>query len=150
MKIHDTASGVLLIAGSLALWVYAQRLPTMPNLPYGPGTFPSLVAIGLLVAGVVLAVSGLCQMRQRSAVVPHKGYRHWLYAASVPAAVVMYMVLAPWAGFPVAGFAVVALMVGWLYGRWLTAVLVAAGTVGLIWLVFVRLLGVPLPMGWLQ
>ena len=58
MRIHDSVFGALLLAGALALFLYARSLPGLTGQDYGPELFPMLLAIGFAGCGLVLLVSG--------------------------------------------------------------------------------------------
>lgn len=61
----DLWSGLLLtLFGALIFW-RASTFPGMAGLAYGPGLFPSIAAVGLMVCGVLLLISTLL-IRQRS------------------------------------------------------------------------------------
>ena len=47
------------MAGGLLVAGYAQTFPPMPGQNIGPSLFPTVIGIGLALAGGVLAVSGL-------------------------------------------------------------------------------------------
>lgn len=58
MKLDDRVLGLGLIAiGAVIVWM-ARGFPMMAGLPYGPGLFPSIAAIGLMVCGAIIAVTG--------------------------------------------------------------------------------------------
>ncbi|MFC0337592.1 putative tricarboxylic transport membrane protein [Kushneria avicenniae] len=60
----DLFPGLLLVLfGALVFW-RASTFPSMAGLPYGPGLFPSIAAVGLMVCGVLLLISTLL-IRQR-------------------------------------------------------------------------------------
>ena len=51
---NDRLSGSLLVLfGALVLW-RASTFPSLAGLEYGPGLFPSIAAIGLIVCGALL------------------------------------------------------------------------------------------------
>ena len=55
----DLWSGLLLtLFGALIFW-RASTFPSMAGLVYGPGLFPSIAAVGLMVCGALLLVSAL-------------------------------------------------------------------------------------------
>ncbi|HRL20930.1 tripartite tricarboxylate transporter TctB family protein [Alcaligenes sp. SDU_A2] len=151
MRINDAVTGLVLAIGSVCLFLYARTLPQLPGLPYGLGTFPSVIACGLLLGSVGLIFSGLrdCLAAKGQAQgAPAKAAVSWralLYAASVPGAIVLYMALESWVGFAPLCFAIVFAMIAWLTRRWKMAAVVAACTTAVMWLVFAKILQVPLP-----
>ena len=59
MRFNDAVFGAVLLVGAVALFLYAQTLPDMPGQDYGPALFPSLLAMGFGLCGVLLVTSGL-------------------------------------------------------------------------------------------
>ena len=150
MRINDMFTGVILAILSILLYRYAQTLPKLSGMDYGPGTFPSLIACGLFIGSLGLMLSGFTQYRNQKAQAssdPTAGSNrhHFLYALSVPAAIIFYMVASPWLGFSLTCFLIVCAMVRWLSHRWLLSIIVAACTTAVMWFVFVKALYVPLP-----
>lgn len=58
MRLTDTLAGALTAAFGLAVIAYASTFPPMPGQPIGPGFFPIVVGVGLVMFGVGLAASG--------------------------------------------------------------------------------------------
>ncbi|MGG4773255.1 tripartite tricarboxylate transporter TctB family protein [Alcaligenaceae bacterium 429] len=148
MRINDALTGLILAVGSVLLLMYAQTLPKLSGLPYGLGTFPSVIACGLLLGSVGLMYSGLRQYlatKGQAKKVRQPRLAAFLYAMSVPAAIVVYMVFESWLGFAPLCFVIVFSMIGWLTQRWKMAALVALSTTVVMWLVFSEVLQVPLP-----
>jgi putative tricarboxylic transport membrane protein len=59
VKFNDAVFGVVLLCGALALLLYARTLPEMPGQDYGPSLFPSLLAVGFGICGIILVAAGL-------------------------------------------------------------------------------------------
>ena len=56
MKLDDRVLGGGLFAfGALVFW-HAQSFPLMAGLPYGPGLFPSIAAVGMMACGAAIAL----------------------------------------------------------------------------------------------
>jgi putative tricarboxylic transport membrane protein len=58
MRPNDLTTGLLLIAGGLAVAGYAQTFPPMPGQNIGPSFFPTVIGVCLGLVGAVLARSG--------------------------------------------------------------------------------------------
>ncbi|GAB5373628.1 MAG: hypothetical protein AcusKO_00900 [Acuticoccus sp.] len=63
MKIDDRYVGLILIALGIGVFLVAQTFPLMAGMPYGPGFFPSIAAVGLVVCGLVITLSGTMKAR---------------------------------------------------------------------------------------
>ncbi|MCQ9618289.1 tripartite tricarboxylate transporter TctB family protein [Paenalcaligenes niemegkensis] len=150
MRINDMFTGAILAVLSISLYLYAQSLPHIGGLSYGPGTFPSLIACGLFLGSLGLLFSGFKDFKNRQEQDKPspdgvKKSTQFLYALSVPVAITAYMVLSPWLGFSIVCFAIVGVMVSWLSKRWKLGLIVAAATTTVMWFAFAKALQVPLP-----
>jgi putative tricarboxylic transport membrane protein len=139
------ASALLL---SILVWVQSRRFPELPDGHPGPGLFPALVAVGLLLAGAVLVLSALRPGGAASAAPADEAHggaaAGGARVAAVLAAVGAYPILQPLVGF-VPSVAAVCLLVGLLLrARPIPAALTAIAGTLVIYLLFTRLLGVPL------
>ena len=151
MKINDAVFGVLLaVLGGAVLW-HVQAFPKIPGQQVGPALFPGLISAGLVVAGVLLVISGL---RARRAGERWFTLADWMGSRghfTAFAAVLLGGVAYVWLAGPV-GFLLLApvLLFAWMaaFGvRPARAALIAViGTLA-IWYVFYKLLRVPLPWG---
>jgi putative tricarboxylic transport membrane protein len=66
MKLNDALIGLLLIAFSSGIIAVASRFPLMPGQPFGPSLLPTLIAVGLILAGLVLIVRGMRAGRRQA------------------------------------------------------------------------------------
>jgi putative tricarboxylic transport membrane protein len=154
VRLNDAVIGVALILFALAMIAYTRTFPAMPGQDYGPALFPALIGIGLIVAGVILTVSGL----RRRRVEPLFGGGEWLRSGghlvnflAVVGGLVLYIVASDWLGFILTSLL---LLFGWLVlfrgGKPISSFVIAlAVTLGVNY-AFGQLLLVPLPLGVLQ
>ncbi|MEM8852998.1 MAG: tripartite tricarboxylate transporter TctB family protein [Pseudomonadota bacterium] len=63
MRVDDRLLGLILVVFGIAIFLIARTFPLMAGLPYGPGFFPSIAAVGLMVCGVVISVTGALKAR---------------------------------------------------------------------------------------
>ncbi|MDZ4698132.1 MAG: tripartite tricarboxylate transporter TctB family protein [Rhodothermales bacterium] len=135
--------GLCAIALGLGIAGYAGVFPEMDGGYPGPGLFPRLVGIGLAACGLALV------WRPGSAEGATEGGDEMGWLGRVRFAAGLLLVIAfPWL-HSVVGFFIattlLALSVGLMLGaRWVTAALTSALASGVIYLLFTRLLGVPL------
>lgn len=59
MKIHDSLFGGLLLLVGIAMWLASDNLPNPTMQPYGPGFFPKILAVLLVVTSAVLVVKSI-------------------------------------------------------------------------------------------
>jgi len=148
MKFNDAILGGVFVVVSLLILLEARTFPTLPDQPFGPGTFPTIIAILMLLGGGALILSGL---RSRAPVVALAGWIRTPGGArrmlAVPAFAIAYILLSKPIGFPIVVPVLLLLMLLNNGVRPLVSVLTAAGASLAIWLLFGRLLMVPLPLG---
>ena len=156
----DLISGALSALFGAAVLLHVRTFPELPDGAPGPALFPAIIGALFVLFGLVLVAQYVVQQRSlRSALAGHAPRADRdegsatttttgrVNALSVLGAVVVYLLLSPVLGFSVTMAAVLfALM--WRLGAGLrTAVLAALGTTVLIYVLFERVLQVPLPAG---
>ncbi|MFN4277479.1 MAG: tripartite tricarboxylate transporter TctB family protein [Ferrovibrio sp.] len=151
MRINDAIFGILLFGLSLFIGFHAAGFPKMPGTAYGPAFFPQVLAAGLGICAVLLILRGIVALRQGAALVVLSPWMRmpgrWMGAMLMLACVVAYTLLDDMLGFHLAGMAVTLVFMLYLGVRPLYAVGFSLGAVIVIWLLFARLLLVPLPGG---
>ncbi|MCC7281696.1 MAG: tripartite tricarboxylate transporter TctB family protein [Acetobacteraceae bacterium] len=151
MRVSDTLSGGICVLAGAALAWHAAGFPKTAVQAYGPGFFPELLGMLLGICGVLLIVRGVSE-RQPITDLPAwtRSPAAWARVALIPACVVAYLELAPRIGFLGAATIPTAIMLAILSRRPWLSLLVAAGSAVAIWLMFAKLLLVPLPAGPLE
>lgn len=153
MKLSDALLGVLFMGlAAAALW-FAKDFPEAPGQPYGPATFPTVVAIALGVAGAILTVQGVRQGALLRWVSLSESMRRGRPLASFLA--VLVALLAYCFAVESLGFLLLApvLLLGLMRVfdvRLRTALWASVLSTVLIHLAFYKLLRVPLPWGLLE
>ena len=152
MKANDAITGGIFLAVAIFAFVYAGTFAALPGVKYGPDLFPRLIALLMGLGGVALIVGSLRQSGRLSLFTladwAQKPRSH-LILASVVASIVFYIVASERLGFLLSAF----LMLGGLLAatrgasRLLSSAAIAAIVTIVIYLIFARLLRVPLPMG---
>lgn len=148
--------GVLLLVGVGVLLATAQLRGGGPTDPLGPRGFPGLLGVGFLLVGIAVIVSSVRNARRAGAGEVARdagdedddGPALKLRLALASAAVVLYVVVLPVAGFLLTTAAFVAGVI-WLQGGARTRPFVAMviGFPAAVYVLFSVLLGVPLPPG---
>jgi len=153
MKFNDAVFGVLLMLLGAVVLAVVQGYPKIPGQQVGPALFPGLIATGLFVGGLMLAVRG---WRDRAAapwiqVGPWARLpRHVVALVAVVGGVLFYMLAAQALGFLVCAAVVLVACMLAMGVRPLAAVPLAVVGALVIHLAFYKLLRVPLPWGVLQ
>lgn len=151
MRINDAVFGGVLLLGALAIILYARTFPPMPGQDFGPALFPTLIATGFAICGIVLAwggarggeVPGLLVipdwMRQQGEI---------LDVFLVLGGLVVLILLWDLLGFLIgATLYIGGLIARFRHGRLLTSFLMAFVACFIIDFAFRRYLLVPLPLG---
>ena len=137
----DFWSGVMFTAFGLGILVVARDYPLGTTTRMGAGFFPMVLATVLAALGVIILVRACVTKRKDKvsglALVP---------LLLVLVATVFYGALVHEAGFIVATFLCVLIAArASRQGRWLSQVILAAGTTLCCYLIFIHGLGLPLP-----
>jgi putative tricarboxylic transport membrane protein len=150
MKFNDALVGLLLAALGAAIIVYARGFPAIHGQQYGPGVFPSLIAVTLIICAAILVWNG---WRARATqrwfdIADWVGSRRHLGAFwTVVGAAIAYILFSEMVGFFVMGTAILLTLFLVLRVRPAVAAVTAVVATGVIWYAFYKLLRVPLPWG---
>jgi len=148
MRINDAVTGGALLAGAVALALYARTLPPVPGQQYGAAVFPMLIAFGVGALSLLLIISGVRSWRGAIEVPDvERASSGPLKLALAFAAVLFYILAADALGFLICSVLILLALCLVLGVRWWVAALVAVGVTILIHIVFATLLKVPLPLG---
>lgn len=153
MRFNDAISGLFLAVLAVAVIAFSRTFPPMPGQFVGPGLFPTVIGVGMLLGSALLIAKGLRARASQPwvtvadwAVSP----RHVLHLALIVALILAYALLSETIGFLPLSLAVLAALfavggVRW----WVNALAAVSGTLA-IYFLFLRLLRVPLPRGLLD
>jgi putative tricarboxylic transport membrane protein len=149
MKLNDALLGAIFLALAAVVAWQAQSMPRLSGQPFGAGTFPTVIATMMAAGGLWLIAAGL-----RARGVPAVAVAPWLRrpgallrVAAVPGFVIVYALFSRQIGFPLLVPPLLAAFLWITTGRPLLSVVVAVVATAAIWLLFARLLMVPLPLG---
>lgn len=145
---RDSALG--LVALALAGIYYAGATQIQASLladAVGADGVPRVIAWGMALVGAVLLVRGFT-VRKKAEDDEALPLRHHVRALALLGMLVAYLVAMPWLGYPVAVALLIA-SVAWFAGARPGIGLAATAVVGagFFWLMFTRLLGIPMPTG---
>lgn len=150
MRVNDALFGVVLLALAGFVWLHAAGFPKVPGTAYGPAFFPQALALGLGVSAIILIWRGGRQAAGGKLFHLAPWTREpgrWFGLVLMLSSLVVYALLDEILGFHITGFAITAVFMMYLGVRPWLALLCSLGAVIVIWLLFARLLLVPLPGG---
>ncbi len=149
MRLSDIASGLLAAALGAAVALYSRTFPSMPGQPIGPGLFPFILGLGLVLFGLTLSIGGL-RKRQSFAIELDAWVRRprmRLHFVIVVADVIFYALVVDRLGFFITAFLFLSILfVAFDVKRSRIAPIAAAVTLAIHY-GFYTLLRVPLPWG---
>ena len=150
MKIHDTLFGLFFLAlGTLVLYA-VKGFPNIPGQPVGPALFPSLIATGLCISGVMLVIKGL-RNQVKTAWFEWEDWvhspRHVLALCVLLGSIVFYIAFANSFGFFATSFIILVALFKALRVAWRRTLIVSLVATFLVHFAFYKLLRVPLPWG---
>jgi hypothetical protein len=137
----DFWSGLLFLAVGAAAVLLAQNYKLGTAFNMGPGYFPTALGGLLALVGLLAVVRSF--IRPGTALEPF----HWRLLLMVTGSIVLFGLLMRGAGLSVAVLVLVlASAAASVYFRWRTALILAAGLIALSALLFVKGLGLPIPL----
>ncbi|TWG92461.1 tripartite tricarboxylate transporter TctB family protein [Mesorhizobium sp. J18] len=149
MRFSDTMLGVLLLVFGLAVGFYAQTFPAIPGQKFGAAVFPTTIAVGFALCGLVMLIRGL-----RSAGAPLIMRTEWTRKPGAMIAVlitilcvVAYILLSRPVGFIPVTTLILIVLFRLLRLPWWQTILYAVAAALIIDFVFRSILLVPLPLG---
>lgn len=150
MRFNDAVFGFAAIALAAYIFFAARGFPASAGIAYGPGFFPMLLAIALGGCGGILLVRGFRTLpaggwARISPQVRHP--RTWVGFAMVLASLVGYSVLDDILGFHLTAILLTAGFMVFLGVRLRLAIFIAVLTSIVVYVIFARILLVPLPPG---
>jgi putative tricarboxylic transport membrane protein len=148
MRFSDSAIGTFLILFGGAVLLYTRKFPSMEGGQPGPASYPNLLAALIVLVGLGLAVQGTRRgerfFRLDTSQLSGSGI---LTIFLVLAAIVLYIFVSDALGFLITSFALLVFLMRWLRVSFLWTILMAAATTLAIFLLFGKILRVPLPWG---
>ena len=157
LRVNDVVLGAVLIVFALAEMAYTRTFPTLHGQAYGPDLFPVLIGMGLCACGVTLVVRGMLARRAAPGATP------WVLlddslrrpAVRIDLALLLlsllsYILLSEPIGFVPLSIALLTVLLVRLGSGAALSLTLAATTTLVLYLVFSRVLLVPLPGGLLQ
>ena len=152
MRFHDFLLGLLIMAASAAIYFTALGFPDQNDGKPGAWLFPCALSILFWICGLCLAVKGLMHFKEQKLIslIPGLTLPGALRIAATVALVVFYILASDYLGFLITMCIVIFLMMVMMRNKlWVSVVAAPISTVA-IYLIFAKLLLVPLPEGLLS
>lgn len=150
----DFVLGTLVLILGCAIFASASELAPARHIKFGPGFLPSIIAVGLVLCGSTLMIRDVVTNGRPKFSISLPDWDHtpgWTKKALLlGAALVIYPIILPIAGFLIATPIFLSLLLRAGAITWPRAIVLSTITTALAQLVFVDVLGVPMPWGVLQ
>jgi putative tricarboxylic transport membrane protein len=148
MRLNDAVIGAALLVFAAALAFFSRDFPSIPSQQYGAAVFPTLIAAGFAVCGVLMVVSGVRQGGPVLAWADWARERHGFRNVVVTvAAILFYILAADTLGFLLTIVPILLILFRLLGVGWIASVGLAAVVALVVQYIFGSFLYVPLPWG---
>jgi len=152
MKANDAITGGIFLAVAILAFLYAGTFTPLPGVKYGPDLFPRLVSVLMGLGGVILIVGALRPAGRQpllSIAQWARTPRSYLIIVAVLGSIVFYILLSDRLGFLLTAFIMLSALLIATRGisRTVSSLVISASVVVVLYLIFARLLRVPLPVG---
>jgi putative tricarboxylic transport membrane protein len=149
MRVSNTVIGLASILFAVVVILFARTFPHLETGYPGPSLFPIVLAVLFLLAGTILVVQGI-----------RAGEKIWKWSPPPSAtlgglinifmvwgAVLFYIYFSDFLGFQIASFILLFFLMKWLRVTTLKSLIMSGGVTLGIYLLFAKVLMVPLPWG---
>jgi putative tricarboxylic transport membrane protein len=151
MKISDTVVGVGFVGAGAAIFAATLGYPHLDGGAPGPALFPQVLAVLMIGFGACLAFPAALRRRANPPdATPISGRLHAggvVNALLVFVAIIVFMLVSPVLGFLLTTAAILLGLMWWLGTPLLRAALAAVGLTLFVYVIFGKVLRVPLPLG---
>ena len=148
MRTSNTVIGVLLIIFASAVLIHVQSFPKLENGYPGPALFPEVLSVLFIFCGVGLVIQGV---RRREKVLKfdlgNVSTAGWINIGFVLGAVFCYIFFAEYLGFLIFSFVILMILMKWLKVKTLPSLVMSIIVTLSIYILFAKVLLVPLPWG---
>lgn len=148
MKVSDTAIGLFLIIFAGAVLIHVQGFPQLDNGYPGPALFPEVLSVLFIFCGIGLIIQGV---RKRQKILKFDlssiSSGGWLNIIFVLGTVLCYIFFAEFLGFLIFSFVILVVLMKWLKVKTLPSLIMSVVVTLGIYLLFSKILLVPLPWG---
>jgi putative tricarboxylic transport membrane protein len=147
MRFNDAVIGIAAIAFGLIVVLHVQSYPGMGDGMPGPSLFPTVLGVLIMIAGAVQIPRGMKSRAPLVQCLPDFTSRGAANIAMTVFGVLFYVYASDSLGFLLTSFCIMFVLMLLLKGKFALSALVAAGATLCIYVVFNKMLMVPLPTG---
>ena len=148
MRVSNTAIGLFLILFATVVLLHVQSFPSLDNGYPGPALFPSVLAVLFILCGIGLIIQGIRQreklLKFDTGTLTLSGLLNIFFVLGT---IVCYIFLSEYIGFLIFSFMVLLILMKWLKVKTLSSIVMSIGLTLVIYLLFAKVLLVPLPWG---
>jgi len=146
MRFNDALIGIVVIILGVVVVLHSQTFPRLGNMP-GPALFPTIIGVLLALTGAVQVFRGIKSRAPLVVFLPGFNVKGVSNVLAAVLGVTFYIYAADWLGFLLTSFCIMFVMMMLMKGKLLPSVLSAAGAALCAYLIFNKMLSVPLPRG---
>ena len=146
MRFNDALIGIAVIILGLTVVTHSQTFPRLGNMP-GPSLFPTIIGSLLMLIGAEQVFSGIKSRAPLVTFLPGFNVKGISNVLTAIIGVIFYIYAADKLGFLLTSFCIMFVMMILMKGKLLPSILSAAGATLCAYLIFNKMLSVPLPRG---
>lgn len=152
MKANDAVTGGIFLAVAILAFIHAGTFRALPGVPYGPDLFPRLIAVMMGLGGIALIAGALRPAGRKPLLIISdwaRKPRTYAIIGSVIGSILFYLLATPRLGFLLTGFLLLTGLLSVTRGgsKIVSNAIIGAVVTTVIYLIFARMLRVPLPWG---
>ena len=148
MRVSNTAIGAGTIAFGIWVILYARNFPKLEKGYPGPSLFPIVLAVLFIFAGIVLIFQGIREREKPFKFdISELSRVHLVNIALILAAILFYIFISDFLGFQFTSVVILVAMMKRLRVSFIWSVVMACGITFFIYVLFEKILLVPLPWG---
>jgi putative tricarboxylic transport membrane protein len=148
MRVSDSIIGFVMIIFGLAVIIHTQGFPAQADGHPGPEFFPNVLAGLFMIAGLGLAIGSIRRGEKIIMVqAPGLGTAAVVNILFVLGTIVVYILVSDYLGFLVTSLILMGFLMKWLGVTWKWTIIMSISLTMGIYLLFAKMLLVPLPWG---
>ena len=152
MKINDAITGAFFLAVAIFVFIYSGTFPAMRGVSFGPDLFPRIIAFMMGLGGTMLIVGALLPAGRQPLIEIvdwARNPRTYFLLAAIVGSVLFYIYASTALGFLLTAFLLLGVLMTITRGieKSVSSLIITVVATVAIYLIFARMLRVPLPFG---